>query len=58
LKVRHYSLIQPVFKEEELNPWRVWPRLDGTQLAEGLIRLKQKQAQKSRQCILLRLFVF
>jgi len=38
--VRHYSLIRLVFKEEKLIHSRVWPRIDSSQLAEGVIRIK------------------
>lgn len=38
--VKHYSLIRLVFKEDKLLHSRVWPRIDSSQLAEGVIRIK------------------
>ena len=38
--VRHYSLIRLVFKEEKLIHSLVWRRMDSSQLAEGVIRIK------------------
>lgn len=38
--VRHYSLIRLVFKDNKLVHSRVWPRIDSSQLSEGVIRIK------------------
>lgn len=38
--VKHYSLIRLVFREDKLLHSRVWPRIDSSQLAEGVIRIK------------------
>lgn len=38
--VKHYSLIRLVFREDKLLHWRVWPRIDSSLLAEGVIRIK------------------
>ncbi|MGQ9471069.1 MAG: hypothetical protein ACUVR0_05155 [Candidatus Aminicenantales bacterium] len=38
--VRHYSLIRLIFKDGQLVHSRVWPRIDSSQLAEGVIRIK------------------
>ena len=38
--VRHYSLIRLVFKDDKLVDSRVWPRIDSSQLSEGIIQIK------------------
>ncbi len=38
--VKHYSLIRLVFKNDRLVHSRVWPRIDSSQLAEGVIRVR------------------
>ncbi len=38
--VKHYSLIRLIFKDDKLLHFRVWPRIDSSQLAEGVIRIK------------------